>query len=196
VELQIHSFLSSTLDRVELSASRPGRFYPQGKSPWYPLDRRLCGPQSRSGRCGLETNSQLPPGIEHQNPDLPARYAFMAWCSIKRSTGTILPLPYLIYNTDQICKQQKPLVQRNSLEEKYSFKDCSSWNMKTKAVLNFVYSVLSASKWNFMFCFCHCLLLFNGARDSEGQQYANMFLLSSYTTEREICFQSGFHRGE
>jgi hypothetical protein len=24
--------------------------YPQGKSPWYPLDRRLGGPQSRSGR--------------------------------------------------------------------------------------------------------------------------------------------------
>jgi hypothetical protein len=23
--------------------------YPQGKSPWYPLDRRLCGSQSRSG---------------------------------------------------------------------------------------------------------------------------------------------------
>jgi len=24
--------------------------YPQGKSPWYPLDRRLGGPHSRSGR--------------------------------------------------------------------------------------------------------------------------------------------------
>jgi hypothetical protein len=27
---------------------------PQGKSPWYPLDRRLGGPQSRS-ECGGET---------------------------------------------------------------------------------------------------------------------------------------------
>jgi hypothetical protein len=26
--------------------------YPQRKSPWYPLDRRLGGSQSRSGRCG------------------------------------------------------------------------------------------------------------------------------------------------
>jgi hypothetical protein len=36
--------------------------YPQGKSPWYPLDR-LCGPQSRSGR-GDEKNSQPLPGLE------------------------------------------------------------------------------------------------------------------------------------
>jgi hypothetical protein len=36
---------------------------PQGKSPWYPLDRRLGGPQSRSGRGGEEKNSQ--PGGNH-----------------------------------------------------------------------------------------------------------------------------------
>jgi hypothetical protein len=30
----------------------------------YPLDRRLGGPQSRSGRGGEEKNSQPPPGIE------------------------------------------------------------------------------------------------------------------------------------
>jgi hypothetical protein len=35
-----------------------------GKSPWYPLDRILDGPQSRSGRGGEEKNSQPPPGIE------------------------------------------------------------------------------------------------------------------------------------
>jgi hypothetical protein len=34
------------------------KLYPQGKSPWYPLDRRLGGPQSRSGRGGEEKNSQ------------------------------------------------------------------------------------------------------------------------------------------
>jgi hypothetical protein len=32
--------------------------HPQGKSPWYPLDRRLGGPQSRSGSGGEEKNSQ------------------------------------------------------------------------------------------------------------------------------------------
>jgi hypothetical protein len=49
----------------EWSASRPGRLTPQKKSPWYPLDRRLGGLQSRSGRGGEEKNPQPPPGIEH-----------------------------------------------------------------------------------------------------------------------------------
>jgi hypothetical protein len=38
--------------------------YPHGKSPWYPLDRRLGGLQSRSGSDGEEKNSQPPPRIE------------------------------------------------------------------------------------------------------------------------------------
>jgi hypothetical protein len=33
--------------------------YPQEKSPWYPLDRRLDGPQSLSGHGGEEKNSQM-----------------------------------------------------------------------------------------------------------------------------------------
>jgi hypothetical protein len=32
----------------------PRPLYPQGKSPWHPLDRRLGGHQSRSGRDGEE----------------------------------------------------------------------------------------------------------------------------------------------
>jgi hypothetical protein len=40
----------------------PRPLYPQGKIPWYPLDRRLGRPQSRSGRGGEEKNSQPPPG--------------------------------------------------------------------------------------------------------------------------------------
>jgi hypothetical protein len=44
---------------------------PQGKSPWYPLDRRLGGPQSRSGRGGEEKNSQPPPGIEPPSSSRP-----------------------------------------------------------------------------------------------------------------------------
>jgi hypothetical protein len=34
----------------------PRPLYPQGKSPWYPLDKRLGGPQSRSGCGGEEEN--------------------------------------------------------------------------------------------------------------------------------------------
>jgi hypothetical protein len=37
---------------------------PQGKSTWYPLDRRPGGPQSRPERGGEEKNSQLLPGLE------------------------------------------------------------------------------------------------------------------------------------
>jgi hypothetical protein len=38
--------------------------YPQGKSYMFPLDRRLCGPQSRSGRGSKERNSLPLPGFE------------------------------------------------------------------------------------------------------------------------------------
>jgi hypothetical protein len=37
---------------------------PQGKSPWYTLERRMGGTQSRSGRSGEEKNSQPRPEIE------------------------------------------------------------------------------------------------------------------------------------
>jgi hypothetical protein len=45
----------------------PRPLYPQGNSPCYLLDRRLSGPQNRSGR-GEEKNSQPPPGIEPLEP--------------------------------------------------------------------------------------------------------------------------------
>jgi hypothetical protein len=38
----------------------PRPLYSQGKSPWYPLDRRLGDPQSLPGRGGEEKNSQPP----------------------------------------------------------------------------------------------------------------------------------------
>jgi hypothetical protein len=49
--------------------SRP--LYPQGKRLWYPFDRMLGGPQSRSERGGEEINSQPP--AETQTTDNPAR---------------------------------------------------------------------------------------------------------------------------
>jgi hypothetical protein len=56
--------VNSALDGGEWSASRPSLFTPQGKSFWYPLDRRLGGPQSRPGRGGEEKNSQPLLGLE------------------------------------------------------------------------------------------------------------------------------------
>jgi hypothetical protein len=49
-------FLTSALEGGEWSASRPCRFTPEERAPRYPLDRRLAGLQSRSGRYGEEKN--------------------------------------------------------------------------------------------------------------------------------------------
>jgi hypothetical protein len=61
--ISTHSLISA-LDRGEWSASRPGRFASRERTPRTHLDRRLGGPQSRSGRGGEEKNSQLLLGIE------------------------------------------------------------------------------------------------------------------------------------
>jgi hypothetical protein len=45
-------------------ASRPGRLEPR-----YPLNTKLRGPQSRSGRCGEDKNPALP-GIEPRSPEV------------------------------------------------------------------------------------------------------------------------------
>jgi hypothetical protein len=40
----------------------PAALYPQGMNPWFPLDRRLGGPQSRSGlrmRCNKIINQSI-----------------------------------------------------------------------------------------------------------------------------------------
>jgi hypothetical protein len=42
----------------------PAALPPGKEAPWYPLDRRLGGPQIRSGLGGEEKNSHPPPGIE------------------------------------------------------------------------------------------------------------------------------------
>jgi hypothetical protein len=64
VEVYIHVFFDfGTRFRWVVSLThRP--LYPQGKSPPYPMDRRLGGPLSRSGRGGEEKNSQDLPGLE------------------------------------------------------------------------------------------------------------------------------------
>jgi hypothetical protein len=65
VEMWLHASLTSALDGGELSPSRPGLFTPRERSPWYPLNRSLGGPRSRSGRGGEEKHFQPLPGLEH-----------------------------------------------------------------------------------------------------------------------------------
>jgi hypothetical protein len=43
---------TSALDGVSGQHHAPATFYPQGKAPWYPLDRRLGRPQCWSGHRG------------------------------------------------------------------------------------------------------------------------------------------------
>jgi hypothetical protein len=68
VEVQLHAFFNLGSRWMWLVSFTPRPLYPQGKSPWYPLDRRPGGPQSRSGRGGEEKNSQPQPGIEARIP--------------------------------------------------------------------------------------------------------------------------------
>jgi hypothetical protein len=58
-----HAFLTSVPDGSSGHIHVPAAL-PQGKSPWYPLDRRLGGPQIQSGRGGEKKISQLLPGLE------------------------------------------------------------------------------------------------------------------------------------
>jgi len=48
----------------------PWQLYHQEKRPWYPLDRKLGGPQSQSGHSGEEKKSLPLPGIKPQSSSL------------------------------------------------------------------------------------------------------------------------------
>jgi hypothetical protein len=62
VDVQLHVYLTSALDGSELSATRPGR-----KSPQYPLNRKLGGPENLSGRREEEKNP-APTGTRTPTP--------------------------------------------------------------------------------------------------------------------------------
>jgi len=59
-EVKPHAFLTSALDKRRVNTFTPRPLYPGGRNPWYPLDRRLGGPQSRSGRGEAEKNFPSP----------------------------------------------------------------------------------------------------------------------------------------
>jgi hypothetical protein len=75
----------------------PRPLYPQGKSPWYPLDRRLGGPQSLSGRGGEEKKSS-PRRESNSRTPFTAIFRFaVSFCSIaygNKSSVLTLTLPH------------------------------------------------------------------------------------------------------
>jgi hypothetical protein len=73
-----------------------GRIHAQAALPWYPLDRRLGGPQNRSGRGGEEKNSQSPPGVEPYDPNRPAR----SLVAIPTELSRLLIIIIIIINTN------------------------------------------------------------------------------------------------
>jgi hypothetical protein len=72
----------------------PRPLYPQGKSLWYPLNRSLGGPQSRSGRGGEEKNSQTLPGLEPPIIQVVAKW-YITELSRLLSTWRTLPFNYI-----------------------------------------------------------------------------------------------------
>jgi hypothetical protein len=67
LEIYCHSFWASALDGTS-GQLHTSPALPRGKSPRYPLNRRLGGPQSRSERFGEEKNLLPVPTVESQSP--------------------------------------------------------------------------------------------------------------------------------
>jgi hypothetical protein len=68
------AFLAMAIDVLWLT-SRPGRFTP-GKEPQYPLNKRMRGPQRRSGRFGVDKNLLALPEFESRTVQLIASHYF------------------------------------------------------------------------------------------------------------------------
>jgi hypothetical protein len=58
MKVQLHSFFDLGIRWRWVVSFTPRPLRPQGKSPWCPLDTKLGGTLSRSGRGGKEKNSQ------------------------------------------------------------------------------------------------------------------------------------------
>jgi hypothetical protein len=58
MKVKLHAFFYCSTRLKWVVSFTSHWFYPQRKSPWYPLGRRLGGPQNRFGCGGEEKNSQ------------------------------------------------------------------------------------------------------------------------------------------
>jgi hypothetical protein len=73
--------------------------YSRGKRPCYPLDRKLGGPQSRSGRCGIKKRSLVP--AENRTPAC-SRSQYRLSCS---GSGDLTETELWIENINQSAVQ-------------------------------------------------------------------------------------------
>jgi hypothetical protein len=101
---------------------------PQGKSPWNPLDRRLGGPQSRSGRGGEEKNSQ--PVAQRYTTELSRLLrSYGKWAKTWNFKGHM--------NEWGTCMEGDGRWEREQQteEERIAYGSCSSEQMNTKFLL-------------------------------------------------------------
>jgi hypothetical protein len=94
VNVRIYVFLTSALDGGEWSASRPGRFTP-GKSPRYPLDKKLDG--TRTSLEEVKKRKILPPpGLELHLLGRPAGSQSLYRLRYPGSEQTNMPKTYYV----------------------------------------------------------------------------------------------------
>jgi hypothetical protein len=93
--------LGTTWRRVVNFGPRP--LYPRGKSPRYPLDRRLGGPQSRSGRFGEEKILD-PIGTRTRTPRSSSPQLVAIPTTLSRLLYTVQQKQYISYLPDEYFK--------------------------------------------------------------------------------------------
>jgi hypothetical protein len=76
----------------------PRPLYPQGKGPRYPLDRRLGGPQSRSGRFG-EVKILTPTGIRTPTPRSSYTLVLTSLMTCNMNKDCLMLLPLFVIRT-------------------------------------------------------------------------------------------------
>jgi hypothetical protein len=105
-------YLGTRWRSVVSFTARP--LYLHGRSRRYPLDRRLGGPQSRSGRCGIEKTLFPLPGIEAR-PSSPSLYRLSYLGSFRVCVPMISPFVHM-------SRHVNSMVRHHTLES--SFRMC------------------------------------------------------------------------
>jgi hypothetical protein len=87
---------------------------PQEKSPCYPLDRRMGGPQSRSGSGGEEKNSQPLSGIETPiiQPAAQSYTTELTWCL---NVAAVVHISLVTMSRTDLCQNCQCFQKQNYL---------------------------------------------------------------------------------
>jgi hypothetical protein len=120
-----YSFLTLTLDGVSGQLQALDELLPLGKDPWYPLDRRLGGPQSWLGHRGQRKNPLPLPGIELWLPSLqlpghPVCSQTLYWLSYQKNTQKICVHKMTVLGLMEMVDHLVQLEWKFNLIDRYS----------------------------------------------------------------------------